>query len=252
MTTNSVCDFSFNVSNSEGKLLNSRFDYLFVSGVALFSIVAPAIGLSVLLYYTSLGSALLQDLSQNEVLFVLILAGVPLVAMAFIPSFALAAMAGFLFQGHYLAYIVSAVLIFASALLGIHLTSRLTRKKVENIFAAKKSWQQTYQRVLSERSLSLYLFLFGLRIAPHMPFALTNLLVSQSQIGLLRLTIVSTLGLLPRSLYAAYMGSQFQSVEGVLKFKGDGLSVFYATLIFVALMLPRLFRLCWPRSQTLP
>lgn len=53
--------------------------------------------------------------------------------------------------------------------------------------------------------------LICLRISPHMPFALTNLVVGQLQVPLMWLAMVSVLGLLPRTLMGWAVGRKIES-----------------------------------------
>lgn len=63
----------------------------------------------------------------------------------------------------------------------------------------------------SGRSLTGLVFMS--RLSPHMPFAFTNILVAQLHRPLWHLALVSTLGLLPRSILAVVIGGGLSSVE---------------------------------------
>lgn len=55
-----------------------------------------------------------------------------------------------------------------------------------------------------------------LRLAPHMPFALTNLAVARLPLAPAKIWLSSYVGLLPRTLFAAYIGNQLQDWRALL------------------------------------
>lgn len=215
----------------------NKLNVLAVMSIIGYTIAAPLAGLITLIAYSEQLQIFLMDLSMVESFVFLIACGTPLMAAALIPSFGFAGVAGFIFEGAGASYLCVTLGVFLATYLGIVLTKKVSKNSVEAIMRQKPKWQDLYLKVLGDKGVSQNWFLFMLRISPHMPFALTNLLVSQSKSSTFRLALVSTLGLLPRSFIAVLVGSKLVLISEIFKYKDNlGLAVFISLLVAYVLI----------------
>jgi uncharacterized membrane protein YdjX (TVP38/TMEM64 family) len=188
-------------------------------GLALYAVAAPLLGMITLI-------ALLPDLEaaykdNSLLMWVMYLTSILLVALALIPSVGFAAVVGY-FTGSFLVSVPLVIVgIYGAVALGVFYMRRLSRESVEKIFTSRPKWQSTYNKLKSTNDSELSKLLVALRLSPHMPFALTNLLVAQAPIPFKFIVNFSWLGLLPRSLIAAYLGTAFDSLNEAMSFRPD-------------------------------
>ena len=81
----------------------------------------------------------------------------------------------------------------------------------------KTTWWTTYQRLVDTAGSFLPAAIALLRLAPHMPFALTNLACARLPLAPARIWLSSFIGLLPRTFFAAHIGSQLQDWQALLE-----------------------------------
>ncbi len=81
---------------------------------------------------------------------------------------------------------------------------------LEVLLQRKAGWWATYQRLVHTAGSFLPTAVALLRLSPHMPFALTNLVCARLPLTSARIWLFSYVGLLPRTLLATYIGSQLQ------------------------------------------
>lgn len=158
--------------------------------------------------------------------------GVALVSFALLPSVGLAGLLGYLFSDLMISMSLTIFGIYVATLIGILWIKKLCGNAVEDIFKVRSSWHHQYQRIQKVEAKELYKMLVVLRLSPHMPFALTNLAVAQLKLPIKNLTLFSWLGLLPRSLFACYLGHSIENIAQALKVHSD-LKLAMALSIFV-------------------
>ncbi len=139
----------------------------------------------------------------------IICAGGTAVGLALLPSFFLGAACGYLLPGPWPYIAASGGLAWATAL-GLTIGRLFSTNFLEILLQRKTDWWITYQRLVQTVGAFLPTTIALLRLAPHMPFALTNLACARLPISSVATWLASVIGLMPRTLFAVYIGSQLQ------------------------------------------
>ena len=137
----------------------------------------------------------------------LVLGGGSAAGLALLPSFFVGAVCGYLLEGAWPYLATVSGLAWATAL-GLGLGRLFSTSFLELLLQLKPAWWATYQRLVHTAGPFLPTAIGLLRLAPHMPFALTNLACARLPLTPGRIWLFSYLGLLPRTLLATYIGSQ--------------------------------------------
>lgn len=152
---------------------------------------------------------LLTDITPLLLCTALIGAGGAVVGLALLPSFFFGAICGYLLPGIWPYMAAGGGLAWATAL-GLGLGRLFSTSFLEVLLLRKPEWWSAYQRLINTAGAFLPTAIALLRLAPHMPFALTNLVCARLPLSPTITWLSSLVGLLPRTLFAAYIGSQLQ------------------------------------------
>ena len=145
----------------------------------------------------------------------LIGAGGSAVGLALLPSFFFGALCGYLLPSFWTYVAAAGGLAWATAL-GLGLGRLFSTSFLEVLLQRKPDWWTAYQRLVHTGGAFLPTAVALLRLAPHMPFALTNLVCARLPLSPTTTWLSSVVGLLPRTLFAAYIGSQLQDWRALL------------------------------------
>lgn len=130
---------------------------------------------------------------------------------AILPTYALSFAAGVML-GWEAGALVAVSGVTVGALIGYGWGGLLGRSDVMGVIE-KHERARLVRSALLDRSLRDETFMVGLlRFPPNSPFALTNLAMSSTAVGLLPFIIGTAFGMAPRTLFAVYMGSQRDSI----------------------------------------
>ncbi len=137
------------------------------------------------------------------------------VGFALLPSFFFGALCGYLLSGFW-PYITAVGGLAWAILLGLGLGRLFSASFLEVLLQRKPEWWTAYQRLVHTGGPFLPTAIALLRLTPHMPFALTNLACARLPLSLQTTWLSSLVGLLPRTLFAAYIGNQLQDWRALL------------------------------------
>lgn len=158
---------------------------------------------------------LVENVTPPLVVLGLVLVGGSVVGVALLPSFFLGAVCGYLLPGAWPYVAALPGLAWATAL-GLALGRLFRTNFLEVLLQRKTEWWATYQRLTHTAGTFLPTAVALLRLLPHMPFALTNLVCARLPLSPARIWWFSYIGLLPRTILAAYVGSQLQDWHALL------------------------------------
>ena len=131
------------------------------------------------------------------------------VGLALLPSFFFGAVCGYVLPNFWPYLAASTGLAWATAL-GLGLGRLFSTSFLEVLLQRKADWWSVYQRLVHASGAFLPTSIALLRLAPHMPFALTNLACARLPLSPKTIWSASFVGLLPRTLFAVHIGSQLQ------------------------------------------
>ncbi len=184
-----------------------------LAALGLYAVVAPPLGLAALLVTSPILEPLWNDLAPVPGFILAVLLGVVLVGSAMLPSIGFAGYIGYLLHGAPRAYAIVVLTILGATYLGLAWARGLSRNSAQRVLRSHPKGQRTLEAMERDSGRSLTGLAFLSRLSPHMPFAFTNILVAQLHQPVTRLALVSTLGLLPRSLLAVAIGGGLSSVD---------------------------------------
>lgn len=179
----------------------------------LFVIGSPVVGGAAFLYA---GYYFDVDSFPPNVLATAMIGGI-LVGLALVPSILFSAAIGFLATDFMTTVLLVCFVMFGATYLGIFLFNFISSDLAEKLFSKQQKWRDQYVRFKNIHPSKLLGLVFLSRLSPHMPFAATNLVISQLRLKILPATVVSWLGLLPRSLAAASIGFGLGSFSDLSK-----------------------------------
>jgi uncharacterized membrane protein YdjX (TVP38/TMEM64 family) len=183
--------------------------------IAFIAIMGPLVGMTLIGLTAPAYIHLLENITPPLLALGLVFVGGNAVGLALLPSFLLGAICGYLLPGAwpYLATVPG--LAWATAL-GLGLGRLFSTNFLEVLLQRKADWWSIYQRLVHTAGSFLPAAVALLRLSPHMPFALTNLVCARLPLTPARIWLFSFVGLLPRTLLAAYIGSQLQDWRSLL------------------------------------
>jgi len=184
-------------------------------GIALFVMVSPLAGMTIVSLAASVYMHLLENITPPLLTLALVLIGGTVVGLALLPSFFLGAVCGYLLPGLWPYLAAGPALAWATAL-GLGLGRLFSTNFLEVLLQRKASWWTTYQRLVHTVGSFLPTAIVLLRLSPHMPFALTNLACARLPLAPAKIWLSSYVGLLPRTFFAVYLGSQLQDWRNLL------------------------------------
>ena len=188
----------------------------FALAVALVALAGPLAGMTLVSLTAPLYLHHLQTVAAPLLALALVLFGGSATGLALLPSFFLGAVCGFLLPGAWPFLAAAFGLAWATAL-GLYLGRLFSTNFLEVLLQRKAAWWDTYQRLGRAESGFLSTAVALLRLAPHMPFALTNLVCARLPLTAATAWLASYIGLLPRTFFAAYIGSQLQDWQKLLQ-----------------------------------
>lgn len=183
--------------------------------IALIAVGGPLVGMTLVGLTAPTYIHLLENIAPSLLTLGLILIGGSAVGLALLPSFFLGAICGYLLPGAWPYLAAVPALAWATAL-GLGLGRLFSTNFLEVLLHRKADWWATYQRLVHTAGAFLPTAVALLRLSPHMPFALTNLVCAHLPMASVRIWFFSYVGLLPRTLLAAYIGSQLQDWHALL------------------------------------
>jgi uncharacterized membrane protein YdjX (TVP38/TMEM64 family) len=184
-----------------------------LAALGLYAVAAPPLGLAALLAASPWIEPAWAGFPPWPGLALLLLLGVASVGSALLPSIGFAAYAGYLMHGAPPAYAVVVMTILGAAFVGLGWARRLSSAAARRLLRSHPHGQRMLDAMEHDSGGGLLGLVFMSRLSPHMPFAFTNILVAQLHQPLARLALVSTLGLLPRSLAAVALGGGLRSAK---------------------------------------
>lgn len=183
--------------------------------IALIAMGGPLAGMTLVGLTAPDYMHLLEDVAAPLVALGLAFLGGSAVGLALLPSFLLGAVCGYLLEGAWPYLAIIPGLAWATHL-GLGLGRLFSTNFLEVLLQRKADWWATYQRLVHTDGSFLPTAVAMLRLSPHMPFALTNLVCARLPMTRFRIWLFSFAGLLPRTLLAAYVGSQLQDWRALL------------------------------------
>ena len=181
--------------------------------IASLALIGPLLGMTWAMTWASIAAPTythaLAKVTPALLTAGMICAGGTAVGLALLPSFFLGAACGYLLPGPWPYIAASGGIAWATAL-GLTIGRLFSTNFLEIVLQRKTDWWTTYQRLVQTVGAFLPTTIALLRLAPHMPFALTNLACSRLPISSVSTWLASVLGLMPRTLFAVYIGSQLQ------------------------------------------
>jgi uncharacterized membrane protein YdjX (TVP38/TMEM64 family) len=183
--------------------------------IALIATVGPLVGMTLIGLTAPAYLDLLENVTPPLVALGLVLVGGCAVGLALLPSFFLGAVCGYLLPGIWPYCATVPGLAWATAL-GLGLGRLFSTNFLEVLLQRKPDWWAIYQRLTHTPGSFLPTAIALLRLSPHMPFALTNLVCAHLPLTPVRVWLFSYVGLLPRTLLTVYIGNQLQDWRSLL------------------------------------
>jgi uncharacterized membrane protein YdjX (TVP38/TMEM64 family) len=143
--------------------------------------------------------------------------GAILVGSALMPSFLLAGYLGYVSNGSPAGFALALLSLMIATSFGIFLGRRVASGSVDSILAFRPRWLSSFRELQSKQDASLLIAIFFARLAPQVPFALTNLMLGQLKLPLRKLILSSWLGLIPRTMVAMAAGVGMTQVSGLVE-----------------------------------
>ena len=177
--------------------------------IAVLALIGPLLGMTWASIAAPAYTHVLTNVTPALLTAGIICAGGTAVGLALLLSFFLGAVCGYLLPGPWPYIAASGGLAWATGL-GLTIGRLFSTNFLEILLQRKTAWWTTYQRLVQTVGAFLPTTIALLRLAPHMPFALTNLACARLPISSVSTWIASVVGLMPRTLFAVYIGSQLQ------------------------------------------
>ena len=196
-------------------ITSKRVRSLVALSIACLAVVGPLAGMTFVGLTAPNYIHYLEKISIPLLSFWLVILGGSTTGLAFLPSFFLGAVCGYLLTGGWSYFSSAAGLAWATGI-GLYLGRFFSTNFLEVVLQKKVEWWKTYQRVIKTSGSLLPISVALLRLSPHMPFALTNLVCAHLPMRPIKIWFFSYIGLLPRTLFATYFGSKLQDWGSLL------------------------------------
>ena len=183
--------------------------------IAFIAMGGPLVGMTLVGLTAPAYIHLLESISTPLLAMGLVLVGGSAVGLALLPSFLLGAACGYLLPGAWPYLAIVPALAWATRL-GLGLGRLFSTNFLEVLLQLKPDWWAIYQRLVHTTGSFLPTAVALLRLSPHIPFALTNLVCAHLPLTPTRIWLFSYVGLLPRTLLAVYIGNQLQDWRALL------------------------------------
>ncbi|NLX13592.1 MAG: TVP38/TMEM64 family protein [Phycisphaerales bacterium] len=135
-----------------------------------------------------------------------------LAGLAVLPTYAQAVVGGFAFG---LAVGGPAAIsgFAGAAMIGYLIAWRASGNRVMEIIKEQPKWQAVYDALLRSGRFKALLIVTLIRIPPNSPFAITNLVMAATRVRPLTYLIGTVVGMAPRTIAAAYIGSGLKDLD---------------------------------------
>lgn len=200
--------------------------------IACLALGGPLAGMTLVSLAASAHIHLLAGVAPLLLTFALIGIGGTAVGLALLPSFFLGAVCGYLLGGVW-PYIAAVCGLAWATALGLGLGRLFSTSFLEVLLQRKAAWWTAYQRLVHTAGTFLPTAIVLIRLAPHMPFALTNLACARLPLAAAKIWLSSYIGLLPRTLLAVYIGSQLQDWRALLERQRPPWELLLSLVLFV-------------------
>lgn len=184
--------------------------------IALLVLIGPLAGMTLVGLAAPAHIHLIDNILPVFLAPTLVIIGGTAVGLALLPSFFLGAICGYLLPSLWPYVAAGCGLAWATAL-GLGIGRIFSTNFLEVLLQRKTAWWTTYQRLVHTAGSFLPAAIALLRLAPHMPFALTNLACARLPLAPSKIWLSSFVGLLPRTFFAAHIGSQLQDWRALLE-----------------------------------
>ena len=144
-------------------------------------------------------------------LFAFTFAATLLVGLAFLPSYILAVLCGWIF-GLLQGTVVCITGILLASLLGYWISNFLISDKILERLKKTERYN-TLEDNLKDSKFTLITLIFLMRLSPLFPFALTNFLLASFKIKVKEFTAGTFVGMLPRTVVSVFIGSQLTKLD---------------------------------------
>ena len=202
--------------------------------IAGFAVGGPLVGMALVGFSGASYIHVLADRAPLLLSAALIGAGGAAVGLALLPSFFFGGICGYLLPSVWAYVAAGSGLAWATAL-GLGMGRLFSTCFLEVLLQRKTDWWDTYQRLIHATGAFLPTAIALLRLAPHMPFALTNLVCARLPLAPTTIWLSSFIGLLPRTLFATYVGSHLQDWRALLDRQGPPWELLLSLGLFIAL-----------------
>ena len=186
--------------------------------------VMPSLLGGLLTSYCLIQQSWLRTLNGNELLVINLLSSVVL-AIGWMPTTFFSLISGYLWGWKSLPFIAVSYMI-ASAL-GYYLCSKLDNGKLADTLNEKFPVQQ----ILSKLEQSGFWLAVFCRLSPTLPFAVLNALFAMAKYPIGHYLGGGFLGMLPRTIFAVFLGTKFSHVTSVSQLKTDASTWFALAMI---------------------
>ena len=177
-----------------------------------FLLGGPGVGLSLMVWNHEVWQPLLASWTPQVTVLVLAMGGGIAVGVALLPSFFLGALCGYLLPAP-LSYGSAVLGIICATWIGLTIGLILSKNFLERMLKLRPRWWEIRMSLGTIKSSTSGPMLASLRLAPQMPFALTNFLCAIWPGQIRTLFFWSVLGLLPRTLIAVWIGSAASKIS---------------------------------------
>ena len=176
-----------------------------VGSLAVIAVILPAVGGFALLGFAgNVRDEFEAQGSTGPLLYGLIFA--VCTGFAILPTYALAAVAGYIFGGA-LGSLVSVSGIVVGAVIGYFVAAFLARGRVMNVIAANPKARVIRDGLVDRSPLERFIAVTLIRLPPNSPFALTNFVMSSVHVNLLSYIAGTGIGIAPRTVLACVLGA---------------------------------------------
>ena len=136
---------------------------------------------------------------------------VVLAGLAVLPTYAQSAFAGWTF-GFRVGLPAAVIGVLGASLLGYAVARRASGERVVQLISEQPKWRAVYESLLCSGFWRTLLIVTLIRLPPSSPFALTNLVLASTRVGLLPYVLATVIGLAPRTGFVVFVVAGLPSV----------------------------------------
>ncbi len=135
-----------------------------------------------------------------------------LAGLAVLPTYAQAVVGGFAF-GLKVGGLAAICGFAGASMIGYLIAWRASGDRVIQIIEEQPKWKTVYDALLKSGRIKALLIVTLIRVPPNSPFAITNLVMAATRVRPLTYLIGTVLGMSPRTIAAAYIGSGLKDLD---------------------------------------